>query len=213
MEVLKEKKKFRVFALLEHVVELSNGSLHGYLVGTKFMLGNAELSYKDLFDRQIRDRAESMVIDYVIKSRKEKRLFIRVSREKDIDYLKIEASSNLVVCLSVATKLDSLAKTITSIKRSGMKCAICDYSTIGYELKEFRMGSFDYVFFRDDFYAYAKRNELKKLIDTMKFFKILVGFRNIDSGEKLNQAISLGVDLGHGYLFGSEMVPVGIIEA
>ncbi|MEN3027973.1 MAG: hypothetical protein ABDH29_01845 [Aquificaceae bacterium] len=202
----------RVFALLEHIVELSNGSLHGYLVGTRVMMGNAELSYRDLLDKQIREKAESMVINYVIRRYKENRLFIRVSQEGDLDYIRAEDSSKLVACLSVAMKFESLARTIASAKRSGMKCAICDYSTTGYELKEFRLGSFDYVFFRDDFYAYARRNELKKLIDTMKFLKILVGFRNIDSREKLSQALSLEVDLGHGYLFGSEMVPVGIMQ-
>ncbi|MCX8164166.1 MAG: diguanylate phosphodiesterase [Aquificaceae bacterium] len=208
----KAGKSLRVYATLEHVVKLPDGSLYGYLLTTRILSGNVEIGYGEITDKNIKENAEFMAIKHIVNKHTNKKIFIRMPQESGMKYLQTAPNPNVVICLPIDMRLENMAKIVALVKKLGMKCAICDYSTIGYELKEFKLGSFDYIFLRDDFYTNAKRSELKKLIDTMKFLKITVGFRNIDSTDKLKLALSMDADIGHGYLFGSEMVPVGILE-
>ena len=68
------------------------------------------------------------------------------------------------------------------------------------------------MFFSEDFYTNTKMSNLERLIADFKLFKVKLGFKKIDSLKKLNLALKLGIDVGHGYFFGSETLLAGILE-
>ncbi len=206
-----EGKKLRVYAYLENVVNLKDQSLHGYWVLTRVFYDNLELSFKDLVDRETRAKAESMVLRTVARKIITKPIFIKKPLTMELEELPV-ISKNFVVCLPQDMGLSELAEIIGSLRRGGLKCALDGYSTIGYETKEFRVGAFDYVFLSEDFYTNAKISDLERLTASFKLFNVKVGFKNIDSTKKLDLAIKLGVDVGHGYFFGSETLSIGILE-
>ncbi len=83
-----------------------------------------------------------------------------------------------------------------------------NFYTSTYDLKEIVVGSFDYVFFRDDFYKNAKERDLEKVIAYFKQFGCKVCFKKMESIKYIEYAMKLGVDLGHGHIFGQEYVVV-----
>ncbi|MEJ7619486.1 MAG: diguanylate phosphodiesterase [Aquificaceae bacterium] len=206
-----EGKNTKVYANLESVVNLKDQSLHGYWVLTRILSGNSELSFKDIVDKDLRAQAETMVLKAVAKKVLTKPIFIKKPIAMDLEYLPV-ISKNFVVCLPQDMKLADLAEAISFLRKSGLKSALDGYSTIGYEVKEFRVGTFDYVFFSEDFYTNTKISNLERLIANLKLFKVKLGFKNIDSLKKLNLALKLGIDVGHGYFFGSESFLAGILE-
>ncbi len=206
-----EGKNIKVYANLESVVNLKDQSLHGYWVLTRILSGNSELSFRDIVDKDVRAQAESMVLRAVGKRVLTKPIFIKKPTAIELEHLPV-ISKNFVVCLPQDMKLADLAEAISFLKKSGLKSALDGYSTIGYEIKEFRVGTFDYVFFSEDFYTNTKISHLEGLIANFKLFNVKLGFKNIDSLKKLNLALKLGIDVGHGYFFGSETLLAGILE-
>ncbi len=206
-----EGKSIKVYANIERVVNLKDQSIHGYWILTRVLSGNLELGFNDITDKYTKATAESMVLKAVARKIQKEPIFIKKPISMDPEYLPVLAD-NFVLCIPQDIKLMELKEIMSFARKSGLKLALDGYSTIGYELKEFRIGTFDYVFFREDFYINTKYSDLERLISNFKLFKAKVGFKNIDSVKKLNLAIKVGADLGHGYFFGSETLFVGTLQ-
>ncbi len=204
-------KKYRVYVVLESVVDLRDGSMHGYWVLTRIKTGDSEISFSEIANKDIRRRAEEMTIRYVAGKVPNKRLFINPPQSIPMNMLPL-LSKNFVICLPMDLSLKETAEVLSFVKKSGLKSALNNYKTVGYDLSNIRLGAFDYVFFSDDFYTNASKSDLEKIVASMKLFKTILCFKNIDSQKKLDLALDLGIDLGHGYFFGSEEHVVGIIE-
>ena len=147
------------------------------------------------------------VLKKVVEEKSNVILFINLPVSMPTESLPL-LGKNLVLCLPMDMSLQEMAMTLGYAKKSGLKVALDNFTTIGYEIREIRLGNFDYVFFRDDFYMNVRKSELKRLIANIKFFNSLVCFKNIDSVKKLEFAKEVGADLGHGYFFSSEEIPV-----
>lgn len=198
----------RAYAILENVVDLNTGALHGYRVLSRMRAKSGdEIGFLDIRDKQLRKEIEMAVLKVAVEKKGDVKLFINLPVSVPLESLPL-LSKNFVLCLPVDMKLQDMAVTVGFVKKAGLKVALDNFTTVGYETKEVRLGAFDYVFFKEDFYMNVKKSEIKKLIENIKFFGSLVCFKNIDSYKKLEVAQELGADLGHGYFFSFEEIPV-----
>ncbi|MFN3263498.1 MAG: diguanylate phosphodiesterase [Aquificaceae bacterium] len=193
------------------MVNLKDGSLHGYWVLTRIVSGGIEIGFNDIINKETKAEVENMVLRAVASRILDKPLFIRIPISRELSYLPA-LSKNFVLRIPSDVSMKQLGEIMTVVRKGGLRTALDDYRTTGYELKEIRIGSFDYVFFNEDFYTNAKRSDIERIIASFKLFKTKVGFKNIDSEKKLKLAQSIDVDLATGYLFGSESLPAGRIE-
>ena len=197
----------RPVGVLEAIVELKENKLHGYKLLTRIMAGNEEVSYRYITDLDVRKKAEHRIVQYISQKYPNSKLFINLPESMSIDEL-VLLNPNAVVCIPASLSIKSIGTYSMEIKTKNLKICLDDFYTADYELSELIMGSFDYVFFREDFYVNAKRRNIERVIAYFKHFGCKVGFKKIDSVDKLEYALDLGVDLGHGYLFGQEYVLV-----
>ncbi len=196
----------RVVGVLESIVELKDNKLHGYKVVTRIISQSAEMPYRYATDRELRLKAERTVIEHVSK-RINNRLFFTLPESMDLNELAL-INPNAVVCLHLSIGLQYMADYLKDIKRKGLKACLDDFYTADYELKELVIGAFDYVFFSESFYTNAREKDLSKAIAYFKQFGCMVGFKKLDSISKVEYALKLGADLGHGYIFGHEYMNV-----
>ncbi|ADC89450.1 diguanylate phosphodiesterase [Thermocrinis albus DSM 14484] len=206
-----ESKKLKIFAILEHVVDIKTGELHGYRVLSRLVSKEEEISFEDIPSKETKANAEKSVLNAVCRREPDKPLFINMPFSLSIEDLPIYGV-NLVVCIPISLSLVQISKTMSLLKGLGLKVALDDFTTVGYQLKELRLGSFDYVFVDDEFYTNAGSKEIQRVVAFLKGFGSKVCFKRIDSTKKLEIALQAGADLGHGYFFGSETFQVGVLE-
>ncbi len=193
--------------VLDSIVELKGNKLHGYKVLTRLMSGSGEVPYGYITNRELRLKAERAVIKHVSKYYINNRLFFTLPESMDLNELAL-INPNAVVCLPLSISLWDMGNYLRDIKGKGLKACLDNFHTPDYELKELIVGSFDYVFFSESFYTNAREKDLSKAIAYFKQFGCMVGFKNLYSVSKMEYAIRLGVDLGHGYMLGGEYVTV-----
>jgi len=202
-------KTFRVYAIFENVIDLKTGNLHGYRLVSRIYYGNNEVSFIDLYDKELKANIERRVLDTLKSLNKNVLFFIPLPISITIESLPIYGI-NLVVNLPIGMGFKNIYEHRKRIKNCGLMTALDDFTTIGYELKEVTLGTFDYVFLSDEFYMQARKSDLKKVVDLFKYFGSKVCFKKIDSKKKLDIALEVGSDLGHGYIFGYEDVKVDL---
>lgn len=204
-----DKKGFKVFALLEHVVDLKEEKIHGFRVVSRLFFDDEEVSFKDITDRSLKVKVETSVLETLGSYKSPGVIFINFPVSLGIEELSFYGKS-FVLNLPISMGLKNLFHYRNRAKKCGLKVALDDFTTIGYELKDTLLGAFDYVFFSDDFYTNASKANLLKAVNFIKFFGSKTCFKKIDTLKKLNLAKELNVDLGHGYLFGYDQLRVSV---
>jgi hypothetical protein len=81
------KKTYAVQAHLEHVVNLKDGSLHGYWVLTRIVSGGIEIGFNDIINKETKAEVENMVLRAVASRILDKPLFIRIPISRELSYL------------------------------------------------------------------------------------------------------------------------------
>ncbi|SNZ16783.1 EAL domain-containing protein [Hydrogenobacter hydrogenophilus] len=209
MLYVEDRKNLKVYALLENVVELDTGNLHGYRVVSRVLYGDEEVSFTEIANRDLKMKIEMAVLEALKSLDKKGILFINLPISINIESLPLYGK-NLVVNLPMGMGLKNLYIYRNRVKKCGLGIALDDFTTIGYELKDLMFGAFDYVFFSDEFYTKAKKEDVKRAVELVKYYGSKVCFKKIDTTEKLELANRLGAQLGHGFMFGYEQIKAHI---
>ncbi|MGB9874058.1 MAG: diguanylate phosphodiesterase [Hydrogenobacter sp.] len=209
MLYIEDRKNLKVYALLENVVELDTGNLHGYRVVSRVLYGDEEVSFTEIANRDLKMKIEMAVLETLKSLDKKGMFFINLPISINIESLPLYGK-NLVVNLPMGMGLKNLHIYRNRVKKCGLGIALDDFTTIGYELKDLMFGAFDYVFFSDDFYTNANRDDVKKAVELVKYYGSKVCFKKIDTTQKLQLANRLGAQLGHGFMFGYEQIKAHI---
>ncbi|MFN3813137.1 MAG: diguanylate phosphodiesterase [Aquificaceae bacterium] len=207
---ISDGKNIKVFALLEYVIDLKEEKLYGFRAVSKLFFGDNEVSFRDITDRSLKVRVETSVLETLRSFKRSEVMFINLPVSLEIEELPLYGR-NLVLNLPISMGFKNLFHYRNRAKKCGLKVALDDFTTLGYELKDTLFGSFDYVFFSDDFYTNASKANLSKAVKFIKFFGSKTCFKRIDTSKKLKLAKELDIDLGHGYLFGYDQIGVGIV--
>ncbi|MEZ0361910.1 MAG: diguanylate phosphodiesterase [Hydrogenobacter sp.] len=205
MLYIEDSKNLKVYAVLENVVEIETGRLHGQRLVSRIVYGNEEGSFAEIANRDLKMKIEIAVLETVRSMNKRDVIFVNLPISLNIESLPLYGN-NLVVNLPMGMGLKNLYIYRSRIKKCGLGVALDDFTTIGYELKEIMFGAFDYVFFSDDFYIKANKDDLKRAVELVKYYGSKVCFKKIDTVQKLDLASRMGAQLGHGYLFGYEQI-------
>jgi len=143
----------------------------------------------------------------VAKFSKDKELFINMPISIQMESLPLYGR-NFVICLPADLSSDTLAKILLSIKNLKLKSALDDFYIakygVGEEAGEMKLGAFDFVFVKEEFYMNSSRSDVAKAVFYAKSFGAKVIFKKIDTYKKVQLAIDCGADYGHGYFFGYE---------
>jgi len=201
-------KKLKAEMVLEHIVDLKTQQLFGYKVLSRIIMdGEKGLRFQEIGDESLKKRAESSVLKGVAKLSKDKELFINMPISIHIESLPLYGR-NFVICLPADLNSDTLAKILLSIKKLKLKSALDDFYVarygLGEEAEEVKLGAFDFVFVKEEFYMNSSRSDVAKAVSYAKSFGAKVIFKKIDTYKKVQLAIECGADYGHGYFFGYE---------
>jgi EAL domain-containing protein (putative c-di-GMP-specific phosphodiesterase class I) len=205
MLYIEDRKNLKVYAVLENVVELDTGNLHGYRVVSRVLYGDEEVSFVEIANRDLRMKVEMAVLEALQSLDKKGVFFINLPISINIESLPLYGKG-FVVNLPMSMGLKNLYIYRRRIKKCGLGIALDDFTTIGYELKDLMFGVFDYVFFSDDFYTKANKDDVKRAVELVKYYNSKVCFKKIDTTQKLELANRLGAQLGHGFMFGYEQI-------
>jgi len=201
-------KKLKAEMVLEHIVNLKTQQLFGYRVLSRIIMdGEKELRFQEIGDESLRKRAELSVLKEVAKFSKDKELFINMPISIQMESLPLYGR-NFVICLPADLSSDNLAKILLSIKNLRLKSALDDFYIARYgveeEAEEIKLGAFDFVFVKEEFYMNSSMSDVIKAVFYAKSFGAKVIFKKIDTYKKVQLAIDCGADYGHGYFFGYE---------
>jgi c-di-GMP-related signal transduction protein len=201
-------KKLKAEMVLEHIVNLKTQQLFGYRVLSRIIMdGEKELRFQEVGDESLRKRAELSVLKGVAKFSKDKELFINMPISIQMESLPLYGR-NFVICLPADLSSDNLAKILLSIKNLRLKSALDDFYIarygVGEETGEMKLGAFDFVFIKEEFYMNSSKSDVIKAVFYAKNFGAKVIFKKIDTYKKVQLAIDCGADYGHGYFFGYE---------
>jgi c-di-GMP-related signal transduction protein len=206
MEIMGRKLKVKM--VLEHIVDLKTQQLFGYRVLPRIIMdGEKELRFQDIKDESLRRQAELSVLKGVAKFSRDKKIFINMPISIHIESLPLYGR-NFVICLPADLSSDILAKILLSIKNLKLKSALDDFYIarygVGEEAGEVKLGAFDFVFVKEEFYMNSSKSDVAKAVSYAKSFGAKVIFKKIDTYKKVQLAIDCGADYGHGYFFGYE---------
>jgi len=201
-------RKLKAEMVLEHIVDLKTQQLFGYKVLSRIIMdGEKDLRFQDIKDESLKKRAELSVLKGVAKLSKDKELFINMPISIDMESLPLYGR-NFVICLPTDLSSDTLAKILLNIKKLKLKSALDDFYVAKYgveeEAEEVKLGAFDFVFVKEEFYMNSSRSDVAKAVSYAKSFGAKVIFKKIDTYKKVQLAIECGADYGHGYFFGYE---------
>ena len=201
-------KKLKAEMVLEHIVDLKRQQLFGYRVLSCIIThGEKELRFQDIKDEGLRKQAELSVLKGVAKFSKDKEIFINTPISIHIESLPLYGR-NFVICLPADLSSDTLAKILLSVKKLKLKSALDDFYVARYgveeEAEEVKLGAFDFVFVKEEFYMNSSRSDVARAVSYAKSFGAKVIFKKIDTYKKVQLAIDCGADYGHGYFFGYE---------
>ncbi|WP_299197417.1 diguanylate phosphodiesterase [Thermocrinis sp.] len=201
-------KKLKAEMVLEHIVDLKMQQLFGYKVLSRIVMDSEkELRFQDIKDESLKKRAESSVLKGVAKLSRDKKIFINMPVSIHIESLPLYGR-NFVVCIPADLSSDTLAKILLSIKNLKLKSALDDFYIAKYgveeEAEEVKLGAFDFVFIKEEFYMNSSKSDVAKAVSYAKSFGAKVIFKKIDTYKKVQLAIDCGADYGHGYFFGYE---------
>ena len=201
-------KKLKAEMVLEHIVDLKRQQLFGYRVLSRILMdGEKGLRFQEIGDESLKKRAELSVLKGVAKFSKDKKIFINTPISIHIESLPLYGR-NFVVCMPADLSSDTLAKILLSIKKLKLKSALDDFYiarySVGEETEEIKLGAFDFVFVKEEFYMNSSRSDVAKAVSYAKSFGAKVIFKKIDTYKKVQLAIDCGADYGHGYFFGYE---------
>jgi EAL domain-containing protein (putative c-di-GMP-specific phosphodiesterase class I) len=201
-------KKLKAEMVLEHIVNLKTQQLFGYRVLTRIIMdGEKELRFQEIGDESLRKKAELSVLKEVAKFSKDKELFINMPISIQMESLPLYGR-NFVICLPADLSSDTLAKILLSTKKLKLKSALDDFYIarygVGEETGEMKLGAFDFVFVKEEFYMNSSKSDVIKAVFYAKSFGAKVIFKKIDTYKKVQLAIDCGADYGHGYFFGYE---------
>jgi EAL domain-containing protein (putative c-di-GMP-specific phosphodiesterase class I) len=201
-------KKLKAEMVLEHIVNLKTQQLFGYRVLSRVIMdGGKELRFQEIGDESLRKKAELSVLKEVAKFSKDKELFINMPVSIDMESLPLYGR-NFVICLPADLSSDTLAKILLSTKKLKLKSALDDFYIarygVGEETGEMKLGAFDFVFIKEEFYMNSSKSDVIKAVFYAKSFGAKVIFKKIDTYKKVQLAIDCGADYGHGYFFGYE---------
>jgi EAL domain-containing protein (putative c-di-GMP-specific phosphodiesterase class I) len=201
-------KKLKAEMVLEHIVDLKRQQLFGYRVLSRILMdGEKGLRFQEIGDESLKKRAELSVLKGVAKFSKDKELFINMPISIHIESIPLYGR-DFVVCMSADLSSDTLAKILLSIKKLKLKSALDDFYIakygMGEEAEEIKLGTFDFVFVKEEFYMNSSKSDVAKAVSYAKSFGAKVIFKKIDTYKKVQLAIDCGADYGHGYFFGYE---------
>jgi c-di-GMP-related signal transduction protein len=201
-------RKLKAEMVLEHIVNLKTQQLFGYRVLSRIIMdGEKELRFQEIGDESLRKKAELSVLKGVEKFSKDKELFINMPISIKMESIPLYGR-NFVVCMPADLSSDTLAKILLSIKNLKLKSALDDFYVARYsggeETGEMKLGAFDFVFVKEEFYMNSSRSDVVKAVFYTKSFGAKVIFKKIDTYKKVQLAIDCGADYGHGYFFGYE---------
>jgi c-di-GMP-related signal transduction protein len=201
-------KKLKAEMVLEHIVNLKTQQLFGYRVLSRIIMdGEKELRFQEIGDESLRKKAELSVLKGVEKFSKDKELFINMPISIKMESIPLYGR-NFVVCMPADLSSDTLAKILLSIKNLKLKSALDDFYVARYgggeETGEMKLGAFDFVFVKEEFYMNSSKSDVIKAVFYAKNFRAKVIFKKIDTYKKVQLAIDCGADYGHGYFFGYE---------
>lgn len=208
-------RKLKAEMVLEHIVDLKTQQLFGYRVLSRIIMdGKKELRFQDIKDEALKKQAELSVLKEVARFSKDKMLFINMPISIEMESLPLY-SHTFVICLPVDLTSDNLAKILLSIKHLKLKSALDDFYvarySVGEKAEEIKLGAFDFVFIKEEFYMNFSKSDVVKAVSYAKSFGAKVIFKKIDTYKKVQLAIDCGADYGHGYFFGYEThnIPLG----
>lgn len=201
-------RKLKAEMVLEHIVDLKTQQLFGYRVLSRIIMdGEKGLRFQEIGDESLRKQAELSVLKGVAKFSKDKELFINMPISIEMESLPLYGR-NFVICLPADLSSDTLAKILLSIKHLKLKSALDDFYvarySVGEEAEEIKLGAFDFVFVKEEFYMNSSMSDVIKAVFYAKSFGAKVIFKKIDTYKKVQLAIDCGADYGHGYFFGYE---------
>ncbi len=201
-------KKLKVQMVLEHIVDLKTQQLFGYKVLSRILMdGEKELRFQEIGDESLRKQAELSVLKGVAKFSRDKEIFINMPISIEMESLPLYGR-NFVVCIPADLSSETLAKILLSIKNLKLKIALDDFYVarygVGEKAEEIKLGAFDFVFVKEEFYMNSSRSDVTKAVFYAKSFGAKVIFKKIDTYKKVQLAIDCGADYGHGYFFGYE---------
>jgi len=201
-------RKLKAEMVLEHIVDLKTQQLFGYKVLSRIIMdGEKGLRFQDIGDKSLRKQAELSVLKGVAKFSKNKELFINMPISIEMESLPLYGR-NFVICIPADLSSDTLGKILLSIKKLKLKSALDDFYVARYgveeEAEEIKLGAFDFVFVKEEFYMNSSRSDVAKAVFYAKSFGAKVIFKKIDTYKKVQLAIDCGADYGHGYFFGYE---------
>jgi len=201
-------RKLKAQMVLEHIVDLKTQQLFGYRVLSRIIMdGEKELRFQEVGGESLKKRAELSVLKGVAKFSRDKEIFINMPISIHIESLPLYGR-NFVICLPADLSSDNLAKILLSIKKLKLKSALDDFYVarygVGEEAEEMKLGAFDFVFVKEEFYMNSSRSDVIKAVFYAKSFGAKVIFKKIDTYKKVQLAIDCGADYGHGYFFGYE---------
>jgi len=201
-------KKLKAEMVLEHIVNLKTQRLFGYRVLSRIIMdGEKGLRFQEIGDESLRKQAELSVLKGVAKFSKDKELFINMPISIEMESIPLYGR-NFVICLPADLSSYTLAKILLSTKNLKLKSALDDFYVarygVGEESEEMKLGAFDFVFVKEEFYMNSSRSDVAKAVFYAKSFGAKVIFKKIDTYKKVQLAIDCGADYGHGYFFGYE---------
>jgi EAL domain-containing protein (putative c-di-GMP-specific phosphodiesterase class I) len=207
-------KKLKAEMVLEHIVDLKTQQLFGYKVLSRIIMdGEKRLRFPEIGDESLKKRAELSVLKEVAKFAKDKELFINMPISIEVESLPLYRR-NFVICLPADLSSDTLAKILLSIKKLKLKSALDDFYVarygVGEETGEMKLGAFDFVFVKEEFYMNSGKSDVAKALSYAKSFGAKVIFKKIDTYKKVQLAIDCGADYGHGYFFGYETYNISL---
>jgi hypothetical protein len=174
-------KKLKAEMVLEHIVDLKRQQLFGYRVLSRILMdGEKGLRFQEIGDESLKKRAELSVLKGVAKFSKDKELFINMPISIHIESIPLYGC-DFVVCMSADLSSDTLAKILLSIKKLKLKSALDDFYIakygMGEEAEEIKLGTFDFVFVKEEFYMNSSKSDVAKAVSYAKSFGAKVIFK------------------------------------
>jgi hypothetical protein len=122
MLYIEDRKNLKVYAVLENVVELDTGNLHGYRVVSRVLYGDEEVSFVEIANRDLRMKVEMAVLEALQSLDKQGVFFINLPISINIESLPLYGKG-LVVNLPMSMGLKNLYIYRSRIKKCGVDWA------------------------------------------------------------------------------------------
>jgi hypothetical protein len=161
-------KKLKAEMVLEPIVNLKTQQLFGYRVLFRILMdGEKRLRFKEIGDESLRKQAELSILKGVAKFSRDKEIFINMPVSIYMESLPLYGR-NFVVCMPADLSSDTFAKILLIIKKLKLKSALDDFYVarygVGEEAEEVKLGAFDFVFVKEEFYMNSSRSDVIKAI-------------------------------------------------